>query len=99
MHEEQVRKGIAVLDETTPTWRDQVDKRVLDLASWGYCILGQVYGDYGQGLDMLTGRYLPAFSALSAWEARCAFARDHGFNADDTGDHEPLTDAWLEALA
>lgn len=41
---EAVDRGVALLDEREPNWRDQVDPRYLDMRTACNCILGQVYG-------------------------------------------------------
>lgn len=51
--EEQVRAGIALLDQKVPDWRDQVDVAELDMVEYRQCVLGQVYGSYHDGLDEL----------------------------------------------
>ena len=48
-----VRRGEAFLDEHVPGWRDQVDPYTLDLANSCGCVLGQVFGDYYDGLALL----------------------------------------------
>ena len=48
-----VRRGEAFLDEHVPGWRDQVDPYTLDLANCHWCVLGQVFGDYDDGLALL----------------------------------------------
>lgn len=51
MYEENVRRGVALLDEKgVPDWRQKVDTRQLDMNSHYKCVLGQIYGSYGQGL-------------------------------------------------
>ena len=48
-----VDNGAALLDERLPGWRDHIDPATLELADGCHCILGQLFGDYGKGIDIL----------------------------------------------
>ena len=48
-----VRKGIQLLDERIPDWRGRVNPRYLDMHSGCQCVLGQIYGDYQEGCEIL----------------------------------------------
>jgi hypothetical protein len=48
-----VKRGEAFLDEHVPGWRDKVDPSELDSADSCHCVLGQVFGTYGDGLLLL----------------------------------------------
>jgi hypothetical protein len=48
-----VDNGAALLDERLPGWRDHIDPTTLRLEDGCNCILGQLFGDYGKGIDML----------------------------------------------
>jgi hypothetical protein len=49
----RVRLGAARLDTAYPRWAEQVDTQRLNLRSSHTCVLGQVFGTYGNGLDAL----------------------------------------------
>lgn len=49
----KVNAGIALLDREQPGWREKIDLDTLDLASCSVCVLGQVFGDYDDGIDAL----------------------------------------------
>src|SRR5258707_5143969 len=51
--EREVRAGIALLDEKDPGWRDKFNPSELRMAGSRHCVLGQTFGSYGLGLDML----------------------------------------------
>lgn len=51
--EEAVSFGIAVLDEHAPGWATGIDVETLYLKDGDRCVLGQLFGDYGVGCDML----------------------------------------------
>lgn len=50
---ERVRKGAKLLDKEYPGWEKRIDLSILDLESTCDCILGQLYGGYGAGLEAL----------------------------------------------
>lgn len=50
---ELVKRGSALLDERRPGWVDEVDISQLNIALGAKCILGQIYGGYGDGLGIL----------------------------------------------
>jgi hypothetical protein len=79
----KVQAGIKLLDEQEPGWRAKIDKDSLDLGSCSVCVLGQVFGDYEEGLEMLD---LGTGSSYA-----------YGFNTN-SADMQALTAAWKEAL-
>jgi hypothetical protein len=51
----EVRAGIQLLD-THPAadgWRNKFDPNTLEIQNCYHCVLGQVFGGYGEGLDIL----------------------------------------------
>ncbi len=50
---EAVSRGAALLDKERPGWRDEIDISMLDLSDACYCILGQVFEHYDNGLSAL----------------------------------------------
>lgn len=50
---ERVRAGVALLDEQSPRWWKHVDVACLDMDHCLRCVLGQVFGNYLRGADML----------------------------------------------
>lgn len=98
MYEQQISRGIALLDEKVPDWRYRINTSELNLSRFNQCVLGQVFGHYSKGLDSFTDTYLSEFSELSAQEARVKFSRDYGFESD-VDHYGIITDEWLKALA
>ena len=45
-----IDNGIAALDDNAPNWREHIDKDQLDMSSCRHCVLGQLYGDFADGL-------------------------------------------------
>ena len=51
--DERVTKGAALLDQRIPGWREMIDRDALDIDSCVWCILGQLYGDFPDGVRLL----------------------------------------------
>ena len=87
----EVEKGAEFLDAQKPGWEKKINPELLDLSHSCKCILGQVYGDYGDGFVEL---------GLSQVEDRAAL----GFTIDQRAlavkrSFTPLTREWLLYLA
>lgn len=50
---ENVSRGISLLDQEVPGWRDKIDWDKLDMSNCFRCILGQLFGEYAEGVDYL----------------------------------------------
>lgn len=52
---DRIEKAAAFLDKycSNKQWRDEIDVDILDMGSNEECVLGQIYGDYGTGMDKL----------------------------------------------
>jgi hypothetical protein len=85
---EKVERGALLLDERHPGWHHKINLNELNLESCTACVLGQLHGDFGQGLDELDA---PPWT--SAMRQRRAFAADHGFALDDDYYH-----LWAPAM-
>lgn len=86
--DKRVKAGVDLLDrEFGASWRDKVDVSMLSLTSSYNCVLGQLYGHYGIGLDKLS---------LSDGEE----SYSHGFNS--TYDEDPgnavTKAAWMRII-
>lgn len=84
--DDRVLVGITVLDEKHPTWRDHVDVDIFDITSCYLCVLGQVYGDYFEGLRQ-----------LAPDNRRMSWAAANGFTAY-SNEWDLLTEAWKRQL-
>lgn len=49
----RVKAGAAFLNVVKPNWLKRINLKKLDLASSSVCILGEVYGDYGEATEKL----------------------------------------------
>jgi hypothetical protein len=113
MTRESVLAGMVWLDEHAPGWVEKIDLDTLELAHPKMCVLGQVYGDYGAGMDVVFPQPDPRSWDAEAAEATAAI---YGFTTplcndddDDVGEDTwmeardaewaELTETWREALA
>lgn len=86
--DKRVKAGADLLDgEFGVTWRDKIDVSMLSMTSPYNCVLGQLYGHYGSGLNK-----------LSLSDGVTAYS--HGFNS--TYDEDPgnavTKAAWMRIL-
>lgn len=51
--EENVLRGVALLDEKVPGWRERIQQDKLFMGDCFHCILGQLFGYYATGLQKL----------------------------------------------
>lgn len=80
------KKGAAFLDEARPGWAEAVNPITLELGFMDQCVLGQLYGDYNQGLSELE---VPSHHSVEL-----------GFNlrVRRPWDWVKLTRAWVEQI-
>lgn len=50
--EQRVTNGANMLDERTPDWYRQI-RKLIDIRSLGECVLGQVYGSWSRGSEIV----------------------------------------------
>jgi hypothetical protein len=50
---ERVARGAALLDQYRPGWTGEIDVHELRIESGSDCVLGQLYGDYGEGRERI----------------------------------------------
>lgn len=87
---ERVERGAALLDEHRPAWWRSVVFRDLEMWSCSKCVLGQVYGRFGDGLDDLWP---------SGWNDEETFQA--GFDLPlprELADWDRLADLWREQV-
>lgn len=92
-----VRKGAAVLDKYAdieggffPGWRGRIDLENLDMSNTGKCVLGQLFGEYTDGTEVLGLRWDQA--------RKLAFDSNAG-NYEGNFTYHEAADAWREYLA
>lgn len=50
---EAAERGADLLDDMSPGWFNLVDLNTLEMSLFSTCVLGQVYGEYGLGMESL----------------------------------------------
>lgn len=85
--ETRVNRGAALLDEKVPGWWERIDLEQLQLSSCIRCVLGQLFGIYGQGIRELGDSIRLVADAIR-----------HGLFVFDAADYEPLTAAWKQLI-
>lgn len=94
LYEEQIARGIAVMDRVKPGWVSSIDLSIFDIKDTGMCVVGQVFG----------GSYTAAIGRLSEYigrdydttEVDCGF----GFTLRTTDSQwNELNDEWRRILA
>jgi hypothetical protein len=81
-----VDEGIHTLDVEEPEWREKINPHTLDVSDFCNCVLGQVFGSYSTGQNML------GFTSKDA-------AADHGFESGGFAfDYDDLQAAWEARL-
>lgn len=85
-----VKKGMALLDQYEPGWRNAIKVEYLDVATTDRCVLGQVYGSFSIGLQTLSNK-----TGVSVDSVAHGFAIDAVTSADP---YKVLTDDWKKAI-
>ncbi len=80
----EVRRGIMLLDEKAPEWREKFDPETLDMLYIGGCVLYQVFGGFTEGLEALGINY-------------GGLEFDYGFDLDMQAHHkDEFNETWKQ---
>lgn len=91
--EDEVRKGVELLDAANPSWAEQVNLRELQLNDCTLCILGQVYGHYTSGKSVLN------FNPSGNLDVDIAHGFTFGFSPyKNLEDWHDLGETWKAAI-
>ncbi len=82
-HDERAARGAAVLERAKPGSVALLDVDTLDIALGSNCALGQIYGNYGDGLKVV-------FRNQSIEDGITSY----GFNGINADDNAELTKSW-----
>lgn len=96
-----VERGAALLSEQMPRWEKEIDVDRLAIYDGECCVLGQVYGEYGDGLQAL-GLDSMAGAAEHGFDSEIGMIlharQDLGVPEDEMTDHQALQQAWIALL-
>jgi hypothetical protein len=95
--QERINRGVALLDQVKPDWRDHVNADELDLYDTNACILGQLFDHYLQGLEAV-GLHTKCARALPTRYGFETSGREN-FNRAGAYSYDELTEAWKKELA
>ncbi len=86
-----VNFGAQLLDSKQPGWAERINLESLDLTHYKYCILGQLYGTYGEGISEL-GWDIPFSHGFAV-----KLIHDYTFRGHPT-DYVYLHNLWRDAI-
>lgn len=90
--------GAEYLDTHYSDWRDKVDEQRLSMASGTHCILGQVFGDYEDGIRRIFAERVESEGDPGDWDVgKSSMAREFGF-IDNGACYLALDYAWQDEL-
>lgn len=76
--DERVLKGVRFLDSEVPDWATRINLQRFQMSHGEYCVLGQLYGGYGEGLERIHGNEYGQedwASERGFWDANCDYNR------------------------
>lgn len=82
--QKKIRAGIAFLNVVKPNWLKKIKLNELDLSQSNTCMIGEIYGNYGDGIDSL---------GLTDEIADLL-----GFHANSIRTYTLLTKGWKDAI-
>lgn len=84
LRERVFERGAPFLDQAEPRWWKRIEER-LRMAICDRCVLGQMFGDFREGVTQLVGAY------------SVTWVIEHGFTTAH-GEWDDLDRLWLEAI-
>jgi hypothetical protein len=94
MFEVEIQRGVSALDQSFngTFWLRKIRPATIEMRSCSRCILGQVFGDFLDGTEILWG--------CDFGESTQALSRSHGFwlDQDEYENYEHLQSEWLVKL-
>jgi hypothetical protein len=82
--EEKVRNGATFLDEHDPGWRERINLDEFYFFSSHHCVLGQLYGSFGRGKEILN----------ITWDKAFRF----GFDNETFASGQQIQEAWINEI-
>lgn len=94
-------KGAAFLDEKNPGWCKKIKLEELELANGDHCVLGQLYGTYVKGGELLFSTSLEdeGFGKLNHHGSRYGFFTSTHSSLDDNHQvYDILQEQWIKEI-
>ncbi|MEM6782132.1 MAG: hypothetical protein AAF624_00160 [Bacteroidota bacterium] len=96
---ERAARGAAYLDDADPGWWSRLDPTSLELADGRACVLGQLHGEFRQGLSRARILDLSSSPLASLSPVDLGFQAYRRFgDATEALDYAFLTRAWREEI-
>jgi hypothetical protein len=94
----RAKLGARLLDILKPGWASKIDLSRLDLGSCDACVLGQLFGNYSVGAEVVFAmRKEEGSCAVDTAAAECGFFLP--YEGGVLGQrYRPLTDAWKRQI-
>jgi hypothetical protein len=100
MFEQEIARGMELLDTERPGWREHIDLGKLDMNSCSLCVLGQEFaretGQYSNGYTIDRDRLGLDMKATVRYGFTAYQWVDDLWNYDE---YDQLTHEWVEALS
>ncbi len=98
--ENEINAGVALLDEKRPGWLELVDTDNLMLVSRQWCVLGQVFGYFDDGLKALDMTSDGGFFQVSEEAVAHGFilSEDDMLNRPEGRTFNHLTREWIDKI-
>lgn len=94
MFEEEIARGAEWLDEVKPGWELKIDLGNFSITSACNCVLGQLFGDYDDGVEYHT-RLAPRYKAQ--WPGSCGFVVSD-YRSERYQAWKQLNDEWVDFI-
>jgi len=93
-YEARVARGVALLDERLPGWRDRIDLKKLRLDNACFCVLGQLYA----GTTTLYGYFTGIHALRIVGDRRAGTCGFTLFGDEDDRCWKELEDEWKRQI-
>lgn len=98
-HEERVKKrvknGATLLDSHIPGWRNKINLDILDIGSCFNCIVGQIFGGYCEGLEILFDIGTEDQQIMFGFEGEIDYHEGYSYRGFD---RKLLTECWKQYI-
>lgn len=81
-----VDKGVELLDSIFPRWRELIDVDTLDMGDIHNCVLGQIFGYYSRGMEILGNQDSDVDGDT------------YGFDSSGSKRYDDLAELWKRAV-
>ena len=91
VYRKHIARGMNLLEQKEPQWIERINVERLDINSYFDCVLGQVFGEFDEGVIKLE-------LDLAGTANKTATSWSHGFRPILLEDGQRLTNLWVETI-